>query len=63
MGAGPAYGAESTGSVFLPPQGTGVWHPGIRTCWICLWEGKEMNTDGRGQDLAEEADIIFGDRN
>lgn len=63
MSAGPAYEAESTGLALLPPQATGVWHPGTGSCWICLWEGQEMNTRGGGQDLAKEAEIIFGDQN
>lgn len=63
MGAGPAQGAENTGPALLPSQATGVWHPGTGSCWICLWEGKEMNTHGGRQDLAKEAEIIFGDQN
>lgn len=63
MDAGPACGAQSTGPALRPPQATGVWHPGTGNSWICLWEGKEINTHGAGQGLAKKAESIFGDQN
>lgn len=61
--AGPAHGAENRGPALPLPQATGVKQPGKGSCQICLWKGKEVNTDGRGQDLAEEAESIRGDQN
>lgn len=61
--AGPAHGTGSRGRALTLPQATGVGQLGKGRCQICLWKGKEMNTDGRGQDLAEKAESIRGDQN
>lgn len=57
-GAGPAYVAESTGPALPLPRATEAGQPGKGGCRICLWKGEEMNSDGRGQELPQEADSI-----
>lgn len=51
-------------------QATGVGQAGKGSCQICLWKGKEMNTDElwKGKEmntkhLFEEAENIRGDQN